>query len=248
MSTYTAIPSMSNNGPKTLWNPIENDIYEARIVKCIGLGMQEQKPYKGQAKAPKFELAMTFELIGVDATGVDRDGKPVEPRPACQFKTYPLHPGGKMGGVYNMVRAIDPSLEKVPANLEWFESILGSVINVEVGSYVNKQGRTVNCVNGVSPVPSRNKDRIGEARTELQFFNPYVDTPEMLNSYGKLFKFQRDSLVEALDSDNIPYAGKEPVEQGGQSQAPAANPYQAPTAAQPQQTPADMSFDDDMPF
>lgn len=233
MSKLTAIPSMTNTGPKILWDSIENDIYEARIVKCIGLGVQEQKPYKGQTKQPKFEMAITFELIDVDANGVDRDGKPVEPRPACQFKTYPLHPGAKMGGVYNLVRAIDPSLEKVPSNLEWFESIIGSVINVEVGSYVNKQGRTVNCVNGVSPVPSRNKDRIGSARTETLFFNPYADTPEMTNAYSKLYKFQRDRMVEALDSDNMPYAGKEPEAQEEAVQAP-----QSPS----------MSYDEELPF
>lgn len=138
--TTTAIPSMQNNGPRNLWDAIENDTYEARLVKCVGLGVQEQPEWQGQKKQPAFKMAMTFELIDVDATGVDRDGKPLEPRPACQFKDYFLFPGAKRGGVYDLVRAIDPSLEAVPNNLEWFEKALGSVINVEVGSYTTKAG------------------------------------------------------------------------------------------------------------
>ncbi len=244
--TTTFIPSMQNNGPRNIWDAIESDTYEARLVKCVGLGVQEQPEWQGQKKQPAFKMAMTFELIDVDATGVDKDGKPLEPRPACQFKDYFLFPGAKRGGVYDLVRAIDPSLEAVPNNLEWFEKALGSVINVEVGSYVNKSGQTRNKVVGVSPVPGRNKERVGPARCEMQFFNPYVENDTMLASYSKLFKFQRDTLMEAHDKDNMPYAGKEPIQNDERQSAPVANPYDNKVATQ--QTPADMAFDEDIPF
>ncbi len=206
--TVTAIPSVQNNTPRNNWNAMEDDVYEARLVKCIGLGVQEQPDWKGEKKKPAFKMSMTFEIIDVDATGVDRDGKPLEPKPACQFKDYFLFPGAKRGGVYDLVRAIDPSQNSVPGNLEWFEQALDAVVNVEVSSYVNKAGVRKNKVVGISPVPGRNKSRVGESRTEKQYFNPYSDSPEMEQSYNSLFNFQREILMEAHDKQNIPFAGK----------------------------------------
>lgn len=238
----TTIPTMRNTGPKNAWDSIENDTYEARLVKAIGLGIQEQPEYKGQKKNPAFKIALTYELIDIDATGVDKDGNPLEPRPACQFRDYFLFPGATRGGVFDLVRAIDPSLECVPNNLEWFESALGSVLNVEVGSYVGRDGRTRNKVLGVSPVPSRNKERVGPARCETQFFNPYVETEDMLQSYSKLFKFQRDILAEAHDKDLIPFAGKDPMQNGAEEQSDNSKP-KAPEAFK-----GSVDFDDDVPF
>lgn len=55
-------------------------------------------------------------------------------------------------------------------------------------------------------------------------------------------------LTEAVDSENMPYAGKEPIQNDERQSKPATNPYQDKVAAAPQQTPADVPFDEDIPF
>lgn len=254
----TAIPSTSSSKKsRTVYDVIENDVYDARIVRFIGLGVQEQPEWQGEKKAPAFKCSIAFELIDIDATGrtfegdEDKVGKPIDPRPSCQFKDYFLFPGAKRGGVFDLCKAIDPTITEVPRNLEWFMEHLGEVVSIGVGSYKTKQGIERNKVTSVGAVSSRNKSKVGEARSELVAFNPYADNPDMMKAYSKVYKFQRDMLVEAKDSQHIPYAGKEPVTGDGDGEAPANTTTREDEkygSGRSQTTPNDVAFDDDIPF
>ncbi|MGL5015038.1 MAG: hypothetical protein ACRC6V_12220 [Bacteroidales bacterium] len=240
----TAIPTTRNSSAsKNTYNALPDGDYPARIVRFVGLGVQEQPEYQGQKKDPAFKCSLQVELIGVDATGVDGEGKALEARPACQFKDYFLFPGAKRGGVYDLVRVLDPSLEKVPGDLEWFIDKLDSIVNVTVGHYMTKQGEKRNKIVAISSIPSMFKSQVGAARSDMVGFNPYIDSPEMMAAYGKIFKFQRDILAEAFDRDNIPYAGKEaPKQEGGYSNTPSP----AAPGTTPKSEP--VTYDNDAPF
>ena len=253
----TAIPSTSSSKKsRTVYDAIENDVYDARIVRFIGLGVQEQPEWQGEKKSPAFKCSISFELIDVDATGRtfegddDKVGKPIDPRPSCMFKDYYLFPGAKRGGVFDLCKAIDPSITEVPRNLEWFMDKLGEVVSVGVGSYTTKAGVTRNKVTSVGAVSSRNKPKVGEARSELVGFNPYVDSPDMVQAYSKVYKFQRDMLTEAHDKANIPFAGKEPVNDNGDGERPSNTETREEQkySNTSNQTPNDVPFDDDIPF
>lgn len=260
MTTTTAIPSMSSaNKTRTVYDPVQNDIYDARVTRFIGYGVQEQPEWKGEKKSPAFKCSIAFELIDVDATGRtfendnDVNGKPIDPRPSCMFKDYYLFPGAKRGGVFDLCKAIDPTIEEVPRNLEWFMDHLGEVVSIGVGSYTTKAGAVRNKVVSVGAVSSRNKPKVGEARTELVGFNPYVDTPEMMNTYSKVYKFQRDIINEARDRVNIPFAGKEPVNNDGDGEKPANTETRDDTkysnnSNTTNQNMSNVPFDDDIPF
>lgn len=252
----TAIPSTSSSKKtRTVYDAISNDVYDARITRFIGLGVQEQPEWQGEKKSPAFKCSISFELVGIDATGrtyegdEDKVGKPIDPRPSCQFKDFYLFPGAKRGGVFDLCKAIDPSITEVPRNLEWFMERLDEVVSVGVGSYTTKAGIVRNKVTSIGAVSSRNKARVEPSRSELVAFNPYVDSPAMAAAYGKVYKFQREMLTEAKDSANIPFAGKEPVQDNGDGEAPEGtttreeNKYQT---TKPVDVPVD--FDDDIPF
>lgn len=235
----TAIPTTRNSSAsKNVYNAIPDGDYPARLVRFVGLGIQDQPEYQGQKKDPAFKCSIQVELIGVDATGVDGEGKPLEARPACQFKDYFLFPGAKRGGVFDLVRVLDPSLEKVPGDLEWFMDRLDSIVNVTVGHYMTKTGEKRNKIVAISAIPSMFKSQVGPARSELVSFNPYDDSPEMMNAYGKIFKFQRDILAEAHDREFIPFAGKEAPKQDSGNAAPA----KPATPNEP------IAYDNDAPF
>ncbi|MCS5737467.1 hypothetical protein, partial [Herbiconiux daphne] len=122
----TAIPSTrSSKKSFTVYDAIADGDYPARIVRFIGLGVQEQPEFKGEKKSPAFKCTFALELIDVDATGTeyendqDKVGKPIEPRPSCQFMDAYLFPGASRGKVFEMCQVIDPSVKEVPGNLEW---------------------------------------------------------------------------------------------------------------------------------
>ena len=43
-------------------NPLEAQLYPARVVQVIDLGLQPQRPYKGEEKPPAHTIRMTYEL------------------------------------------------------------------------------------------------------------------------------------------------------------------------------------------
>ena len=241
------IPQTRNNTSKTTYNILPDGDYPARIVRFIGLGVQDQPEWKGEKKDPAFKCSIQFELIGVDATGVDGEGKPIEARPSCQFKDYFLFPGAKRGGVFDLCKIIEPTIEKVPGDLDWFLGKMDSIVNVTVGHYMTKAGEPRNKVVSVGAIPSMFKSQVGASRCDHVGFDPYVDSPEMMVQYSRLFKFQRDILTEAHDREHIPFAGKEPMQmekQGGMTSKPASQP--AATNTNPVNDAPD--FDNDVPF
>ena len=247
------IPSMRSNAKKVTYDVIADDVYEARLVRLVGLGVHDQPEWNGEKKSPAFKCSLQYELIGIDATGTDADGKAIDPRPACAFQDVYLFPGGQRGKVFDMCRALDPSVERVPNNLDWFIDKLGAPIMVQVGHYVAKDGTKRNKVIGVSGMSARVRNSLPAARSELIGFDPYVETPGMISAYAKLPKFQREMLTEAHDTKSIKLAGTEPVKQEGNSrpaQAATSAPVQtkAPAASAPVDAAQDLPFDDDIPF
>jgi len=240
--TTTNIPSFRTNRPTTTYNAIAPDVYPARLVRFVGLGIQDQPMFQDQAKDPAFKTALQFELIGVDATGTNADGTPIDPRPACVFQDYFLFPGASRGKVFDMCRAIDASLEAAPRTLDWFIDHLGSIVMVQVGTYQTKDGVTKNKVVAVQPCPGFMKNNVGEARTDLVGFNPYSESETNLAAYNKLFKFQRDMLLEAHDSANIPFAGKEVQLQSANTPKASDLPPKAATNETPAQDDSDCPF------
>jgi hypothetical protein len=219
------IPSFGNKNKTTReYELIEDGIYEARITRFVGLGVQEQPDYQGQAKDPAFKAMFEFELIDIDTKGEEvkaagtpqEERAPLDPSPSCQFHDVFLFPGASRGKVFELCKVLDPSLEKVPTTLDWFEDKLGSVINVNVGNYTiqrgNNAGKKRNCVRGVSQVAKKYISQVGAARRDLVFFDPYEENDKMFSNFSSLFKYQRDMLVEAIDTAHIIYAGKEPAD------------------------------------
>lgn len=238
--------------------------YPARLVRFVGLGIQDQPEFQGQAKQPAFKASFSFELIGMDATGkirkFDSNGdleseEDMEPKPACQFGDYYLFPGAQRGKVFDLCKVLDPSLTKVPSELSWFENQLDQIVSVTVGHYQVKngpnKGRYRNTIRGVSAIPGMFKSQVGEARTDKLFFEPYADTQELFAAYSNLYGFHRQILAEAHDATNIPFAGKEPADNGvdGQNSEPERQPNtDTNTNGAATNTGAPADFDDDMPF
>lgn len=67
---------------------IEPGTYPARLVQIISLGLQPQRPFKGEPKPPCAELMFTYELV--DTFMKDEDGNDLEDKPRWISETFPL--------------------------------------------------------------------------------------------------------------------------------------------------------------
>ncbi|MCS5736997.1 hypothetical protein, partial [Herbiconiux daphne] len=189
--------------------------YEARIVRIAGLGVHPQDPWVDRKtgvvtqKAPAFRLDIAFELIGQDTKGTDSEGKPIDPKPSCQFKSYVVNPRAKNSGILDLIKMIDPSVQAMKADLDWIrDKLLGQPVNLLLNQYTNKMGQTKNGIKTISAIPTKYRDAVGAARCEFVFFDPYVETDESVAAYASLFPFQRTMLTAANDAKSIPLAGR----------------------------------------
>lgn len=234
------------------YDVIKDGEYEARIVRVVGLGVHNQDPWIDPVtkavtpKSPAFRMDLAFELIGVDATGTDSEGKPLDPKPACQFKSYTVNPRAKNSGMLNLIKMIDPNVQALKGDLNWYkEMLLGQPVNVMVSSYTNKAGQRKNSIKGITPIPTKYRNGVAEARSPMVFFEPYAETDANLEAYTNLFPFQRNMLTQANDAKNIPFAGREVVKGSDTEQ-------KEPTASIPTiNTEPDVTGsvgDDDSPF
>ena len=109
--------------------------------------------------------------------------------------------------------------------MDWFESKLGEIVNITVGSYEVRNGpnagKSRNTIRSIAAIPSMFKSQVGESRSEQFYFDPYEDSSKMFAAYSGLYKFQRHMLVEAADSQHIIFAGKEPQAPSEREHAPA---------------------------
>lgn len=65
--------------------------YPARLVQVVSLGLQKQRPYKGEAKDPKHELMTTYEFL--DEFLIDEEtGEEMKDKPRWLSETFAFHP------------------------------------------------------------------------------------------------------------------------------------------------------------
>lgn len=70
-------------------DPIDPGTYPARVVTIATLGIQPQRPFKGEDKAPILELMVTYELL--DEFMKDEDGNDILDKPRWITETFPFH-------------------------------------------------------------------------------------------------------------------------------------------------------------
>lgn len=70
-------------------DPLEAGTYPIRLVQVLSLGLQPQRPFKGEEKPPKEELMLTYEFLDEFLKG--EDGEDLEDKPRWLSETLPLN-------------------------------------------------------------------------------------------------------------------------------------------------------------
>lgn len=192
-------PKPTSNSNRVQQELMEVGTEEARVVAVIDLGLQPQRPYKGQEKPPVNMVRLTYEfpnLFIVDENGDELEDKPRWLSEDIPFKSLELD----LAKSTKRYKAIDPD----DTNDGDFTGLIGMPCMVTVGQYsYMKDGeeKSGNQVNDVSPITKRKADKLGELVNPPQVF--LLDDPDM-----ELFESFPDWLKDKIKK-NLEFAGSE---------------------------------------
>lgn len=168
--------------------------YPARVVQIIDLGLQTQRPYQGQEKAPVHELNITYELL--DEFCLDEKGVPDEKRPRWMSETMPLRNlAADKAKSTQRYYALDPQ----GVDEGDFPAQIGKPCLVNV---VHNKGSGINSGKTYANVGSISTMREKEAIKAPELVNPsrvfLLDEPDV-EIFNALPEFLRDKIKANLE-------------------------------------------------
>ena len=188
---------IQNNGDgRKMQAPVlEPGTYPARIVQIISLGLQKQQPFKGEEKAPRPEIYVTYELT--DEFMEDNEGNILEDKPRWISETLPMYSlDADLAKSTKRYMALDPELQY---DGNWAE-LAGCPASVVVGKKVSKNtGKEYNVVLGVNTMRAKEAAKLPDLVNPSKVFD--TDAPDM-----ELF-FSFPQWLQDKIKENLEYGG-----------------------------------------
>ncbi len=165
-----------NGGNKVEQPVMEAGTYPVRLVQVIDLGVQPQRPFRGDEKPPTHMIQCTYEFV--DEFLVDEEGNELEDKPRWLSEDFPLyHLKSERAKSTKRYYAFDP--EEVHDG-DWTE-LLGSPANALVITNTVKsgpnQGKERNYVKDLSAMRPRDAKKTPELVNEPKVFS--LEEPDM---------------------------------------------------------------------
>lgn len=184
----------NNSNPQ---EPMEAGNYPCRLVQVIDLGLQPQRPFKGEEKPPAHMLFTTYEFT--DEFMKDEDGNDIEDKPRWLSEDFPLFSlqsdRARSTKRYNV---LDP--DAVHGG-DW-GALLGTACNVTVTTSEGKgknAGKVYNNIGGTSPMRPKDAERTADLVNEPKVFD--LDNPDL-----EIFKSLPEWLQERIKG-NLEFKG-----------------------------------------
>lgn len=172
-------------------DPIDPGTYPARLVQVIALGLQTQRPFKGEEKKPALELWLTYELL--DEFMKDEDGNDLEDKPRWISERLPFYSLAQdKAKSTQRYYALDPN-EEFDGN---WGALLGAPVMVTTGNYKNAKGDIKDKVLGTSAMRPKEAAKAPDLKNPPLVFDP--SDPD-LEAFERLPDFLKTILKEALD-------------------------------------------------
>lgn len=169
---------------------LEPGNYPARLVQVIDFGLQPQRPYKGEEKAPANIIGLTYELC--DAFMVDENGDELEDKPRWISEQIPFHSlSADLAKSTKRYLALDPKQDHEGD----FGALIGTPCMVTV--VINKSGDKVyENISNVGPMRPRDAANLVDLKNEGKVFD--LDAPDM-EVFGKLPKWIQEKIASNLN-------------------------------------------------
>lgn len=220
---------IKGNGAERIEQPnIEPGTYPGRLVQIIDLGLQPQRPYKGQDKPPAHEIMLTYELV--DEFMVDKEGNPVEDKPRWISETLPFH--GLFAEKAKSTQryfALDPT----KAAEGDFAKLIETPVNITIINNPGKDGKIYDNVATISTMRAKDANNCPPLVNPAKVFDSSTPDVEVFNS---LPQWIQDKI-----KGNLNYEGSalQKLLEGGKKDKPAP---------QPKQEVPEEQVDDDAPY
>jgi len=157
-------------------DPLEAGTYPARLVQVLTLGLQPQRPFKGEEKPPVDELMVTYEFLDEFLTD-EETGEELLDKPRWLSEDFPFYPlSSDKAKSSKRYHAFDPKEE---FDGDWSE-ILGDPCLVTIVQNPGKganEGVIYENVAGVSAMRGKDADKAEELKNPPKLFN--IDEPDM---------------------------------------------------------------------
>lgn len=184
----------------------------ARLVAVIDLGLQAQRPFKGEEKGPARELALTYEFT--DVFMKDEDGKEDPEKPRWLTEIVPLYNISQdKARSTQRYKVFDPTLAD---GGDWAKQVTKPV-NVNVVLNPKKDGKVYENVGGISPVRAKDADKLPALVNEPIVWDmdaPDLDTwkriPAFLQKKAKEnLEYEGSALQKLLGGEPVPAKAEE---------------------------------------
>lgn len=169
----------STGGNRVEQPELEAGVYPARTVQIIDFGLQPQRPYKGQEKAPAYEIGITYELV--DAFMVDENGEELLDKPRWVSENMPVYNlSADLAKSTRRYKALDPTEE--------FGGHFGMLTDIpcNVTIVINKKGdKTYTNIADVGPMRPRDAAKCPELVNPTRVFDLSDPDLEIFNAFPK---------------------------------------------------------------
>lgn len=189
--------TLPTNGGKKLTDPLEPGAYSARVVSLVLMGMQAERPFKGETKPPRLRIRITYELL--DEFLKDEDGNDMEDKPKWITQEMPfLSLKADRATSTKVYYALDPD-EKYGGD---FSALIGTPCIVTVGVEKDKRpgvDRVYEKVLGVSSMRPKEAAKAPELVNKpylFDFYDPDLDIWE-----EKIPEWLQEKIKSAVDFD-----------------------------------------------
>jgi len=207
-----ALKSSNNKNSNRVEQPqIESDVYPSYVVQIIDLGLQPQRAFQGQEKAPCPEIMLTYELS--DVFMVDENGVEQEDKPRLLSETLPFY-----GLFADKAKSTKRYLALDPDEIHEgdFSKLVGLPCNVTV--VLNKVGDKIYTnIGNVAPIAARKAAAMPEIKNPTKVFDLDLPDLEIFNSLPEWVKtkiksnlnFAGSPLDKLLKGGNVKPAAKQ---------------------------------------
>lgn len=180
------VKTIKSGGEKNLFNNLEVDVYPARVVQVINLGLQKNTYPGSEGKPPAVKVHFTFEL---DALMLDKDGNEIEDKPHWLSNSFFLHNiSNDRATSSKIIKALDPELKLTGGDV--FKCI-NLPCQISVASY-QRQDKTEGFKIGAVLASSKRKPA-PELINEPLVYDAFEHNEEV---FAKLPSFLQDQIKE----------------------------------------------------
>lgn len=176
--------------------PIDAGSYPARLVQILDLGMQPQRPYKGEEKPPAHEIMLTYEFL--DEFCLNEDGEVDEEKPRWLSETFPLRSlDADLATSTKRYKALDPE-EKFGGDFTLLIETPATVVVVQNAGKGANTGKVYNNIQSVSAMRPRDALKAPALTNPPKVF--VLDEPDV-EVFGSFPQWLQDKIKGNLDFD-----------------------------------------------